>query len=102
MLIVCQFIAFGSDGQLIGVAGIDIYPEEFNSTLRDSVYRALETRTAKGNMPAPVASINLACSYQVSTAATSNPLVYELILVCVDDNSLSVCVPTNESGIMGL
>ncbi|KAG0578014.1 hypothetical protein KC19_5G198300 [Ceratodon purpureus] len=58
--------AFGSDGQLIGVAGIDIYPEEFNSTLRDSVYRALETRTAKGNMPAPVASINLACSYQTA------------------------------------
>lgn len=65
--------AFGSDGRLIGVAGIDVFPDQLEGSLRDLVYKALGSRSAKGNLPAPFESVNLVCDYQTAMRSEQQP-----------------------------
>ncbi len=58
--------AFGSDGQLLGVVGIDVYIDELGN-IAQLVRDALENQTNQGNIqPAIVTLNNLNCSLAVS------------------------------------
>ncbi len=59
--------AFGLDGQLLGVVGIDVYIDELGN-IAQLVRDALENQTNQGNIqPAIVTLNNLNCSLAVST-----------------------------------
>ncbi len=58
--------AFGSDGQLLGVVGIDVYIDELGN-IAQLVRQALENQTNQGNIqPAIVTLNNQNCSLGVS------------------------------------
>ncbi|KAG0601590.1 hypothetical protein M758_11G124400 [Ceratodon purpureus] len=64
--------AFGKDGQLIGIAGIDVFPDELDGPLRDLVRTALDNRNSMGYLPGAFADINLACSYQTAAGTVES------------------------------
>jgi hypothetical protein len=68
---VCYLVltAFGSDGLLIGVAGIDVVTDDLDERLKASVFREIAWRKT-GTLDAP-ANINLTCSYQVSLVGST-------------------------------
>lgn len=64
----CAVTAFGSDGLLVGVAGIDLYLDQLEGDLYANVVAAVSNRT-RGTLPAP-ANLNLSCNYQVIISPT--------------------------------
>ena len=72
--------AFGSDGLLVGIAGIDVYLGQLKGDLYAQVVAALSTRT-RGTLPAP-ANLNLSCNYQVSISPTEFACAYlEMVII---------------------
>jgi hypothetical protein len=65
------FPAFGADGQLLGVAGIDVYIDELGN-LTDLVTNALQNRSNEGSIYPTVATLNqLNCSVANATSPVS-------------------------------
>jgi hypothetical protein len=66
-----KIAAFGADGQLLGVAGIDVYIDELGN-LTDLVTNALQNRSNEGSIYPTVATLNqLDCSVAVSNSSTT-------------------------------
>jgi hypothetical protein len=66
-----KIAAFGADGQLLGVAGIDVYIDELGN-LTDLVTNALQNRSNEGSIYPTVATLNqLNCSVAVSNSSTT-------------------------------
>ncbi|KAG0614508.1 hypothetical protein M758_6G182600 [Ceratodon purpureus] len=63
--------AFGSDGQLIGVAGIDVVVDNLDEPLRTLVLQAIKTRIS-GTLQAP-ATIPMTCYYQNESSSSVCP-----------------------------
>jgi len=61
-VVTVTYPAFGSDGLLVGVAGIDLYLDQLEGDLYANVVAAVSNRT-RGTLPAP-ANLNLSCNYQ--------------------------------------
>jgi hypothetical protein len=66
-----KIAAFGADGQLLGVAGIDVYIDELGN-LTDLVKYALPNQTNEGSTYPTIATLNqLNCSVAVSNSSTT-------------------------------
>jgi hypothetical protein len=66
-----KIAAFGADGQLLGVAGIDVYIDELGN-LTNLVTNALQNRSNEGSIYHTVATLNqLNCSVAVSNSSTT-------------------------------
>lgn len=92
--ITVTYPAFGSDGMLIGVAGVDVIAENLPQPLQDQVYAEFQSRI-RGTQVAP-ANIPLTCNYQTAAANRTcpNSTLPDSSAVCAQNDTSSLAERT--------